>query len=76
MVLLITVITVKTMAKKFNVYPETIKMNHFNGKYKEFMNVYVSNMRDKYGHIYDGKQWIIQEKKKYVNLCIIILSKN
>ena len=35
---------------------------HFNVKYPEYQNVYITNMNQKYGMIYDGKEWKLKDK--------------
>jgi len=35
---------------------------HFNAKYPEYQNVYITNMNQKYGMIYDGKEWKLKDK--------------
>ena len=35
---------------------------HFNIKYPEYQNVYITNMNQKYGMIYDGKEWKLKDK--------------
>ena len=35
---------------------------HFNEKYPEFQNVYITNMNQKYGMIYDGREWKLKDK--------------
>ena len=35
---------------------------HFNTKYPEYQNVYITNMNQKYGMIYDGKEWKLKDK--------------
>ena len=35
---------------------------HFNQSYPEYQNVYISNMNQKYGMIYNGKEWKLKDK--------------
>ena len=35
---------------------------HFNAKYPEYQNVYITNMNQKYGMIYNGKEWKLKDK--------------
>ena len=35
---------------------------HFNQSYPEYQNVYITNMNQKYGMIYDGKEWKLKDK--------------
>ena len=46
---------------------ECIKQKHFNADHPENHNVYISNNRDKYANIYDGKEWIIEDKNEIVD---------
>jgi hypothetical protein len=39
---------------------ELVKRLHFNKNLPENHNLYLSNMKSKYGHVYDGEQWIIK----------------
>lgn len=41
---------------------------HFNPKYPENHNVYISNMRDKYAMIFDGNKWELTMKEDLINL--------
>ncbi len=40
---------------------------HFNPKYPEYHNVYIGNMKDKYGMIYDGHNWNLTTKNELVD---------
>ena len=40
---------------------------HFNDQYPEYKNVVISNMRDKYGKVYDGKKWIMKNKTDLID---------
>lgn len=40
---------------------------HFNPNYPEYHNVYISNMKDKYGMVYDGNNWNIVTKNELVD---------
>jgi hypothetical protein len=40
---------------------ELVKLLHLNPNLPQNHNVYISNMRSKYGHIYDGEQWIVKD---------------
>ncbi len=48
--------------KGFKSVQELVKLIHFNNKKPENHNVYISNMKDKYANVYDGKDWILKEK--------------
>lgn len=40
---------------------------HFNVKYPEYQNVYITNMNQKYGMIYDGKEWKLKDKDTIID---------
>ena len=40
---------------------------HFNSKYPEFHNVYISNMNQKYAMVYNGKDWILKDKNDIID---------
>lgn len=40
---------------------------HFNVKYPEFQNVYITNMNQKYGMVYDGQEWILKDKDTIID---------
>lgn len=40
---------------------------HFNPKYPEFHNVFISNIKSKYAMTYDGKQWNISPKNALID---------
>lgn len=51
-------------------YKAAIKMTdtvHFNPKYPEFHNVYISNIKDKYAMVYDGANWKLTTKNAVVD---------
>ena len=53
-----------------NGYNSTIKLAevlHFNPKYPEYHNVYISNMKDKYAMMYDGTNWTLTIKDELIN---------
>jgi hypothetical protein len=53
-----------------NGYNSTIHLTetvHFNPKYPEFQNVYISNMKDKYAMMYDGKKWMLITKEALID---------
>jgi ankyrin repeat protein len=39
---------------------------HFNPKYPEYQNVYISNIKDKYAMYYDGKNWTLTMKEELI----------
>jgi hypothetical protein len=50
-------------------YNSTVKLTeavHFNPKHPEYHNVYISNMKDKYAMMYDGKQWTLTTKEDLI----------
>jgi hypothetical protein len=40
---------------------------HFNPKYPEYHNVYISNIKDKYAMMYDGSKWSLTRKEKLID---------
>ena len=40
---------------------------HFNVKYPEYQNIYITNMNQKYGMIYDGKEWKLKDKDTIID---------
>ena len=53
-----------------NGYNSTIHLTeavHFNPKYPEFQNVYISNMKDKYAMMYDGIKWMLVTKEVLID---------
>ena len=40
---------------------------HFNPKYPEYHNVYISNMKDKYAMVYDGTDWKLVMKNTLID---------
>jgi len=48
----------------------TVKLTeaiNFNPKYPEYHNVYISNMKDKYAMVYDGKEWTLVTKEELID---------
>ena len=48
----------------------TIKLTeavHFNPKYPEYHNIYISNMKDKYAMMFDGNIWTLTTKEDLIN---------
>lgn len=67
----------KGLKKGFYSSIKLTDMIHFNPNYPEYHNIYISNIKDKYGMMYDGKDWtlitkielidkIYDEKKMYI----------
>lgn len=53
-----------------NGYSSTIKLTeavHFNPKHPEYHNIYISNMKDKYAMMFDGKDWTLTTKEELIN---------
>lgn len=53
-----------------NGYNSTLKLTeavHFNPKYPEHHNIYISNMRDKYAMMFDGNKWTLTMKEDLIN---------
>jgi hypothetical protein len=51
-------------------YNSTVKLTetiHFNPKYPEFHNIYITNMKDKYAMMYDGVNWTLTMKVELIN---------
>jgi hypothetical protein len=51
-------------------YDSTIRLTetvHFNPKYPEYHNLYITNMKDKYAMMYDGKSWNLTIKEDLIN---------
>jgi hypothetical protein len=51
-------------------YDSTIRLTetlHFNPKYPEFHNIYITNMKDKYAMIYDGNKWTLTIKNDLID---------
>jgi uncharacterized C2H2 Zn-finger protein len=45
---------------------ESVMKIHFNDKFPEFQNIYISNLRDSKVHIFDGKQFIVTNKNQTI----------
>jgi hypothetical protein len=53
-----------------NGYNSTLKLTeavHFNPKYPEHHNIYISNIKDKYAMMFDGKKWTLTMKDDLIN---------
>jgi len=53
-----------------NGFKSSVKLTeamHFNPKYPENHNVYISNMKDKYAMMFDGKKWELTMKEDLIN---------
>lgn len=47
--------------------PKLLEYIHFNPKHKENHNIKISNKKQPYAQIYNGKEWLIQDKKRTIN---------
>jgi hypothetical protein len=53
-----------------NGYGSTLKLTdviHFNPKYPEYHNIYISNIKDKYAMVYDGNTWMLTTKDDLID---------
>ena len=57
----------KSIKSGFSSSLELTDTIHFNPKYPEYHNVYISNIRDKYGMMYDGKDWTLIPKNELID---------
>ena len=48
----------KILNKKMSSLEESIKMIHFNDMRPEFKNIYITNLKDQYAYIYNGRKFI------------------
>ena len=51
-------------------YNSAIKLTetiHFNPKYPEYHNIYITNMKDKYAMMFDGQNWTLTMKEDLIN---------
>jgi len=44
-----------------------VELIHFNPKYPEYQNIYISNIQSSYANMYDGDKWIILYKNTLIN---------
>ena len=49
---------------KEDVYPEMIKLIHFNDNHPEERNIYVTSLQSKLAHTYNGEKWLLAPKKE------------
>ena len=49
---------------------ECIKQKHFNKAHPENHNVYISNNRDKYVNLFNGDDWVIEDKNEIIDKLI------
>jgi len=57
----------KSLKKGFYSTLQLTEAVHFNPKYPEYHNVYISNIRDKYAMMYDGKDWTLTRKTELID---------
>lgn len=53
-----------------NGFDSSLKLTeavHFNPKYPEYHNIYISNIKDKYAMMYDGNTWTLTMKEELIN---------
>jgi hypothetical protein len=55
------------LKKCYESIPELIRQVNFNPDMPENHNVYISNIKSSYGHINDGKKWIITKVDNLIN---------
>lgn len=52
-------------------FKSTLKLTeyvHFNPNYPEYHNIYIANVKNKYGMMYDGTDWKLLTKDKLINM--------
>jgi len=57
----------KVFKSGFNSALQLTETTHFNPKYPEFHNVYISNMKNKYAMTYDGSDWSLVMKDELID---------
>jgi hypothetical protein len=57
----------KVLQSGFNSTLKLTEAVHFNPKYPEGQNIYISNMKDKYAMMYDGEKWTLTTKDELIN---------
>jgi len=55
------------LSKHDNALEESIKKIHFNENIPEYNNVFITNLKDQYGHAFDGKQFSAINKAELLN---------
>ena len=50
----------------YKAVPELTTNTHFNENLPEYQNVYISNMRDQYVMVYNGKKWNLEERNPVI----------
>ena len=57
----------KVFRSGFNSALQLTETTHFNPKYPEYHNVYISNMKNKYAMTYDGSDWALVMKDELID---------
>ena len=57
----------KVFKSGFNSTLQLTEATHFNPKYPEYHNVYISNLKNKYAMIYDGDDWEVVMKNDLID---------
>ena len=57
----------KVFRSGFNSALQLTETTHFNPKYPEYHNVYISNMKNKYAMTYDGNDWALVMKDELID---------
>lgn len=57
----------KALRNGFNSTLLLTETVHFNPKYPEFHNIYITNMKDKYAMMYDGANWALTMKEDLID---------
>ena len=57
----------ESMKKGFYSTIQLTDTVHFNPKYPEYHNIYISNIKDKYAMMYDGKNWTLTTKTELID---------
>lgn len=61
---------VKEIVKVLQGFKAPLKLTeltHFNPKYPEYQNVYISNIKDKYAMYFDGNKWKLTTKEELID---------
>jgi hypothetical protein len=58
---------IKLLNMKYMSVKGLIEKIHFNDKYPENSNVYISNLKDNYAMFYNGNKWIIETKNEVIS---------
>jgi hypothetical protein len=57
----------KAMQHRYNSAIKLTETLHFNPKHPEYHNIYITNMKDKYAMLFDGKDWNLTMKDELIN---------